>query len=435
MRARARGGRRVPTAGAGSRPCRESRRRSRSRAGRCRCRARARRSPSRRAARPRRAAARCRAAAAACSRRDTARSAACVPRRAGRRPCGARARPLCATSRSRSCAGRAARAAQAVAHASPSALARIPSSGSSSSGFQSATVRSARGAASPPITVASHAEQRVRELARIRDRRRREQELRIRAVHARQPSQPPQDVRDVRAEDAAVHVCLVDDDVAQVVQDVAPAVVARQNPDVEHVGVRQDSVRPAADLRAPLLRRVAVVDRRRERAGRRALRARAPGPARAPSSDRGRARGSSARRASASSTGRLKASVLPDAVPVVTISARRAALRPTLRAGARTAHRRRACETRGRRGGAPSLPPARARSRDTRAPRPGAGRPSSKADHVLGIDCREVRVRGGDDGVVAARRRCDHTARTFDRARIIVEAPSTVYPASRSGGA
>ncbi len=38
--------------------------------------------------------------------------------------------------------------------ASPSALARKPSSGSVSGGFQSAIVRSARGAASPAITVA-----------------------------------------------------------------------------------------------------------------------------------------------------------------------------------------------------------------------------------------------------------------------------------------
>jgi hypothetical protein len=38
--------------------------------------------------------------------------------------------------------------------ASPSALARIPSSASMSSGFQSAIVRSGRGAASPATTVA-----------------------------------------------------------------------------------------------------------------------------------------------------------------------------------------------------------------------------------------------------------------------------------------
>jgi hypothetical protein len=37
--------------------------------------------------------------------------------------------------------------------------------------------------------------------------------------------------------------------------------VVRQHPDVQHVGVGQDQVRAAADRRALLLRRVAVVDR------------------------------------------------------------------------------------------------------------------------------------------------------------------------------
>ena len=64
----------------------------------------------------------------------------------------------------------------------------------------------------------------------------------------------------MRAEDAAVHVRLVDDDVAQVVQHVRPEVVPRQHADMEHVGVREDEVRPLADLPALLLRRVAVVD-------------------------------------------------------------------------------------------------------------------------------------------------------------------------------
>ena len=66
--------------------------------------------------------------------------------------------------------------------ASPSALARRPSSASMSGGFQSATVRSARGAASSPITVASTPSSDCAELARVRDRRRREQELRLGAV-------------------------------------------------------------------------------------------------------------------------------------------------------------------------------------------------------------------------------------------------------------
>ena len=55
------------------------------------------------------------------------------------------------------------------------------------------------------------AEQGRAELAGVRDRRRREHELRLGAVDAREPPQPPQDVRDVRAEHAAVDVRLVDD--------------------------------------------------------------------------------------------------------------------------------------------------------------------------------------------------------------------------------
>ena len=64
-------------------------------------------------------------------------------------------------------------------------------------------------------TVDVDAEQRARELARVRDRRRGEQELRLGAVDAREPAQAPEHVADVRAEDAAVDVRLVDDDVAR----------------------------------------------------------------------------------------------------------------------------------------------------------------------------------------------------------------------------
>ena len=105
----------------------------------------------------------------------------------------------------------------------------------------------------------------MRELAGVRDGRRGEEELRLGAVDPREPAQPPQDVRDVRAEDAAVDVRLVDDDESEVVEEVAPQVVPRQDADVEHVGVREHEVRPAADLAPPLGGRVAVVDRRADR--------------------------------------------------------------------------------------------------------------------------------------------------------------------------
>ena len=98
-----------------------------------------------------------------------------------------------------------------------------PSSSSSSGGFQSTTVRSARGAASSPTTVTSTPSSALGELARVRDRRRREQELRLGAVDRGEPPQPPQDVPDVRAEDAAVDVRLVDDDVAEVLRARRPS--------------------------------------------------------------------------------------------------------------------------------------------------------------------------------------------------------------------
>ncbi len=66
----------------------------------------------------------------------------------------------------------------------------------------------------------------------------------------------------MRPEHAAIHVRLVDDDVAQVMEHVRPEVVPGQHPNVEHVGVGEDQVRPLANLPAVLLRRVAVVDRR-----------------------------------------------------------------------------------------------------------------------------------------------------------------------------
>ena len=65
---------------------------------------------------------------------------------------------------------------------------------------------------------------------------------------------------------------------------------------MEHVGVREDEVRAPADRAALLARRVAVVDRRADLLAQPEARAaRAPGPARAPSSGTGTARAPSAR--------------------------------------------------------------------------------------------------------------------------------------------
>src|SRR5918998_6314054 len=65
----------------------------------------------------------------------------------------------------------------------------------------------------------------------------------------------------MRAEDAAQDVCLVDRHYSQITQEIGPGFVVRQYPDVEHVRVGEDDVRPAAYVRPYGLRRVAVVGR------------------------------------------------------------------------------------------------------------------------------------------------------------------------------
>ena len=107
-------------------------------------------------------------------------------------------------------------------------------------------------------------DQACAQLTGVGDRRRGEQELRFRSVDPGKPPQPPQDVRHVRAEDAAIDMCLVHDHVGEVREHVSPAVMVRQHAHVKHVRVRQDQVGPLAHLPAALRGRIAVVDRRAE---------------------------------------------------------------------------------------------------------------------------------------------------------------------------
>ena len=180
--------------------------------------------------------------------------------------------------------------------------------------------RSARGAPSRSTSSHLHAGEPLGQLGRVGDRRAREQEARVAAVGAREPPQAAQHVRHVRAEHAAVDVRLVDHDPGEVGEHVAPGAVVRQHAHVEHVRVREDQVRALADGAALLARRVAVVDRVAQVLAADRARGRAPGPGRAPSSGRGRRRARPTSLASVSSTGRLKASDFPLAVPVVTIA-------------------------------------------------------------------------------------------------------------------
>ena len=224
-----------------------------------------------------------------------------------------RERPKQITRRSR------ATSSAIIAAASASADARSPVSGSSSVGFHRATVRSGRAAPSPLTTSTRSPHQLRHHLGRVRHRRRCEQELRRRADRGADAAQTADHVGDVRAEHAPVDVRLVDHDVRQVREHVAPAVGVRADADVQHVGVREQQVRVPPRHRAGRLVGVAVVQRRPQRRGPgAATSASAPGPGPAPSSAsryRARAWGSSS---SAAITGSAYASVLPLAVPVTT---------------------------------------------------------------------------------------------------------------------
>ena len=244
----------------------------------------------------RRAAPRARAAAAACSRRGTARSA----RRAPPRP-----RSSSASWAKRAISSTALRDfMKTIVRAPPltSSASRSAASASAERRVASCLVddrrvphrdrllRAGRAVAVDDGDVVE-ARQPLGELARVGDRRAREQEARLGPVGGGDPPQPAQHVRDVRAEHAAIDVRLVDHDDREVGEHVRPRPVVGQDAEVEHVRVREDHVRAPADLRALLARRVAVVDRRPRALDAERRAARAPGPARAPSSGRGRARG------------------------------------------------------------------------------------------------------------------------------------------------
>ena len=97
------------------------------------------------------------------------------------------------------------------------------------------------------------------QLARVRNRRRRAEEDRVRSVVPADAAQPPQHVAQVAAEHAAVGVQLVDDHVAQVLEQLRPARMVRQDARVHHVGIAEHEVRARPDRAAGVLRRIAVV--------------------------------------------------------------------------------------------------------------------------------------------------------------------------------
>src|SRR5882672_1755669 len=81
----------------------------------------------------------------------------------------------------------------------------------------------------------------------------------MRPVERADPAKATENVRDVRAEHAAVRMQLVQNDEPQVLEELHPLRVMGEDPGVEHVRVRDDDVTGAADGRAYGGWRVAVV--------------------------------------------------------------------------------------------------------------------------------------------------------------------------------
>ncbi len=101
--------------------------------------------------------------------------------------------------------------------------------------------------------------ERLGELPGIGDRRRAEDEGRVRAVEGGDALQPPNHVADVAAEYAAVAVHLVDHDVFEARKEGYPLGVVRQDAGVEHVRIADDDASRGARHGAQRGWRIAVV--------------------------------------------------------------------------------------------------------------------------------------------------------------------------------
>ena len=97
------------------------------------------------------------------------------------------------------------------------------------------------------------------QLARIGDGGRAADEDRLRSVEFADAPQAPQQVRQVAAVDAAIVVQLVDHHVAQILEQLGPAGVVRQDAAMQHVRIGEHDVGALADGLAGILRRIAIV--------------------------------------------------------------------------------------------------------------------------------------------------------------------------------
>src|SRR6187402_2868447 len=95
-------------------------------------------------------------------------------------------------------------------------------------------------------------------LLRISDRRRAENELRRDVVEGADALEASQHIGDVRAEHASIRMNLVDDDVAQALEELRPLGVMRQNRLMQHIWVADDDVAMNANRAARIARRIAI---------------------------------------------------------------------------------------------------------------------------------------------------------------------------------
>ena len=67
------------------------------------------------------------------------------------------------------------------------------------------------------------------------------------------------------AEDAAISMQLIDDDVSEILEELGPTRVVRKDPRMNHVGVAEYDVCAASDSPPGVLRRIAVIGKNADR--------------------------------------------------------------------------------------------------------------------------------------------------------------------------
>src|SRR5262249_38230680 len=90
-------------------------------------------------------------------------------------------------------------------------------------------------------------------------------ELRIAAIETRDAPQPPQHVAQMAAENAAVRVQFVENDVAQIFEEACPTRVVRKDANMQHVRICKNHIALFANGFARVNRYVAIINENAER--------------------------------------------------------------------------------------------------------------------------------------------------------------------------